>query len=166
MGFYDTFTRVNPGDTLAYLKISEHRNRNNPPLRWLHTEHGLRLRLRFTTTSRYVEIHTGCNSRFRKRFFQFITVNGWVKIGLTFPDNRTACRAQWFKSGLGKFCMAIRKQLFDCVWCVVLVENLKDRAFLPVPLMLNCQSSTLECVGSAAADFSVQTSLGYCKELQ
>jgi len=29
MGFYDTFTRVNPGDTLAYLKISEHRNRNN-----------------------------------------------------------------------------------------------------------------------------------------
>ena len=49
-------------------------------LRWLHTEHGLRLRFRFTTTSRYVEIHTGCNSRFRKRFFQFLTVSGWVKL--------------------------------------------------------------------------------------
>ena len=30
----------------------------------------------------------------------------------------------------------------------------------------DCQSSTLECVGSAAADFRVKPSLGCCKELQ
>ena len=52
--------------------------------RWLHTEQGLRLRFRFATTSRYVELHTGCDSRFREAFFQSLTVNGWVKIGLTF----------------------------------------------------------------------------------